>query len=59
MKNISSDKYVSITALTFLNEFIEKGNKWAHIDIDRLKSEKTGLSLGFGVKLLDELIGNL
>lgn len=59
VKNLSTDWYVSLSAFAFLNEFVKEASKWAHIDIDRLKSEKTGLSLGFGVKLLDELIGNL
>ncbi len=59
VKNLSSDRYVSVAALTFLNGFICGTNKWAHIDIDVLKSEKTGLSLGFGVKLLNEFIKDL
>ncbi|MCQ2741178.1 MAG: leucyl aminopeptidase family protein [Alphaproteobacteria bacterium] len=59
IRNVALDNKASIVSASFLNEFIEKGTKWAHIDISgcRLNHQKT--ASGFGVKLLDELIKGL
>lgn len=59
MKNISTSQRATITSVAFLNEFIEKDAKWAHIDISGVKSDKTGLATGFGVKLLNEVMRGL
>ena len=58
IRNISVGKS-SIDSAAFLTKFIEKGIKWAHIDITVLKSDKDGLARAFGVKLLNELMRNL
>lgn len=59
IKNISTGQSARVTSVAFLNKFIEKGTKWAHIDISGLRLDKTGLSSGFGVKLLNEFMRNL
>lgn len=59
MRNIASDSKASIVSAAFLNRFIEKDTKWAHIDISGVRLDKTGLASGFGVKLLNELIKGL
>ncbi len=59
IKNISSDGRASIVSAAFLNRFIEKGQKWAHIDISGVRLDKTGLASGFGVRLLNEFIKGL
>lgn len=52
MKNISSGSGAgSITAAQFLQRFIQKDTKWAHIDIAGV-AYKSGFSTGFGLKLL-------
>ena len=58
MKNITSQP-ARITSVAFLNKFIEKGTKWAHIDISGLRLDKKSLSSGFGVKLLNEVMKDL
>ena len=59
LRNVSLDGKASIVSAAFLNKFIEKGVKWAHVDISgcRLNAQKT--ASGFGVKLLNELIKGL
>ena len=59
MKNIALPQQARITSVAFLNKFIEKDTKWAHIDISGLRLDKTGLSVGFGVKLLNEFMKGL
>jgi len=66
MKNISESRNAgSITAACFLERFIKKGVKWAHLDIAGMDKETKGKPLtpkgatGFGVKLFVELIKNL
>ena len=59
MKNIASPQQARITSVAFLNKFIEKDTKWAHIDISGLRLDKTSLSAGFGVKLLNEFMKGL
>ena len=56
MCNIETEGRVSIVSAVFLSRFIEKGVKWAHIDISGVSHSKTGLASGFGVRLLNELI---
>lgn len=53
----------SSTAAAFLEQFIEKGTKWAHCDIAAMASGSSGHALlpdrignGFGVRLLDRLV---
>ncbi len=59
LRNIASEAKASIVSAAFLGEFIEKGVKWAHIDMSGMRLDKTGMASGFGVKLLDELIKGL
>ena len=59
IKNISTGQSARVTSVAFLNKFIEKGTKWAHIDISGLRLDKTGLASGFGVKLLNEVMKDL
>lgn len=59
IKNVAPDAKASITSAAFLESFIEKGTKWAHIDMSNMRMDKNGLALGFGVKLLNEVIRNL
>jgi len=59
IRNVSLDGKASIVSAAFLNKFIKKGVKLAHVDISgcRLNNQKT--ASGFGVKLLNELIKGL
>ena len=66
MKNISESRNAgSVTAACFLQRFIQKGVKWAHLDIAGMDKETKGRPLtpkgasGFGVKLFVEIIKNL
>lgn len=59
MRNLEADGKGLIASAAFLNRFIEKGVRWAHIDISGVRRAKTGLASGFGVRLLDELIKEL
>ena len=59
MRNVAVEGRASIVSAAFLNRFVEKGVKWAHIDISGVRLDKTGLASGFGVRLLDELIKEL
>jgi leucyl aminopeptidase len=59
MKNISTGSGAgSITAAQFLQRFIQKETKWAHIDIAGV-SYKNGFSTGFGLKLLYNWINKI
>ena len=58
IKNISTQP-ARVTSVAFLNKFIEKDTKWAHIDVSGLRLDKSGLSSGFGVKLLNEVMKGL
>ena len=59
IRNVAVEGRASIVSAAFLNRFVEKGVKWAHIDISGVRLDKTGLASGFGVRLLDELIKEL
>lgn len=59
MRNIAVDGKASIVSAAFLNRFIEKGIKWAHIDMSGVRLDKSGLASGFGVRLLNEFIKGL
>ena len=59
MRNIAIDNKASIVSAAFLERFIEKGIRWAHIDISGMRLDKNGLASGFGVKLLNEFIRGL
>ncbi|MBO4294458.1 MAG: leucyl aminopeptidase, partial [Alphaproteobacteria bacterium] len=66
MKNISESRNAgSITAACFLERFIQKGVKWAHLDIAGMDKETKGKPLtpkgasGFGVRLFNALMKNL
>lgn len=66
MKNITGVKYAgAITAAQFLQRFIDKHTKWAHIDIAGVTNTNTAkfftkahIANGFGVRLLNNLIEN-
>ena len=59
VKNVATTERVLIVSAAFLKKFIEKGVKWAHIDIGGLTLDEIGFSSGVGVKLLNELMRNL
>lgn len=59
IKNVAPDAKASVVSAAFLESFIEKGMKWAHIDMSNMRMDNKGLAAGFGVKLLNELIRNL
>ncbi len=59
MRNIASDGKASVVSAAFLSGFVEKEQKWSHIDMSGMRLDKTGLASGFGVKLLNELIKGL
>jgi len=66
MKNISESRNAgSITAACFLERFIQKGVKWAHVDIAGMDKETKGRPLtpkgasGYGVRLFNALMKNL
>lgn len=58
IKNVAPEAKASIISAAFLEEFIEKDTKWAHIDMSNMRMDNKGLAAGFGVKLLNELIRN-
>lgn len=59
LRNVSLGDQASINSAAFLNCFIEKGIKWAHIDISGLRLGRKKMASGFGVKLLNELIKDI
>lgn len=61
MQNVSKKKMAGAsTSAAFLQRFIHKTTKWAHIDIDGCEyDEKTLNSTGFGVMLLHDFIEKL
>jgi len=61
MQNIGKRGFAgTATAAAFLQRFIQKSTKWAHLDIAGCESdEKTKLSTGFGVMLLHDFICKL
>lgn len=66
MKNISSSRDAgSITAACFLQRFVKKDVKWAHLDIAGMDKEEKGRPLtpkgasGFGVRLFNQLMRNI
>lgn len=59
LKNLPVGESASVASSAFLQEFIEKDTKWAHIDMSGLRLNKDGLASGFGVKLLNEFIKGL
>lgn len=62
MKNIGPRYAGSITAAQFLQRFVDKGVRWAHLDIAGMVwSDKPGATFdkgatGYGVRLLDRLV---
>ena len=58
IKNVAPEAKASITSAAFLEEFIEKDTKWAHIDMSNMRMDNKGLAAGFGVRLLNKLIRN-
>ena len=62
MKNIGPRSAGSITAAQFLQRFIDKGVRWAHLDIagtvwlDKAGPTHDKGATGFGVRLLDRLV---
>lgn len=66
MKNISESRNAgSITAACFLQRYIKRDVKWAHLDIAGMDKEEKGKPLtpkgatGFGVRLFNEIIKQL
>ena len=65
MKNIGGAKAGGSTAACFLQRFVNKGNKWAHLDIAGVDDETKGTPLcpkgatGFGVRVLSTFVNNL
>ncbi|HPQ50972.1 MAG: leucyl aminopeptidase [Alphaproteobacteria bacterium] len=65
IKNIGSGRMGgACTAAAFLEEFIDEGRPWAHLDIAGVAMSKTKptcpvpFASGFGVKLLDKLVAD-
>ena len=64
MKNVGPRGAGSITAAQFLQRFIDKGVRWAHLDIAGMVwADKAGTTFdkgatGFGVRLLDRFVAN-
>jgi len=64
MKNVGGGSAGSITAAQFLQRFIDKHKKWAHIDIAGTAWKTSGDELskkgatGYGVRLLNDLVRN-
>jgi len=65
MKNVGPREGGSITAAQFIQRFIDKGVRWAHIDMaGKAWSEKPNTTYdkgatGFGVRLLDEYVSDV
>lgn len=66
MKNISESRNAgSITAACFLQRYIQKDVKWAHLDIAGMDKEEKGTILtpkgasGFGVRLFNQIMKTL
>jgi leucyl aminopeptidase len=65
MKNVGPREGGSITAAQFIQRFIDKGVRWAHIDMaGKAWSEKPNNTYdkgatGFGVRLLDEYVADV
>ena len=64
MKNVGPREAGSITAAQFLQRFVNEGQPWAHLDIagmawsDKPKPTYDKGATGYGVRLLDELVGD-
>ncbi|MEO6224889.1 MAG: leucyl aminopeptidase [Sphingomicrobium sp.] len=65
MKNVGPREGGSITAAQFIQRFVDKGVKWAHIDMaGKAWSDKPGATFdkgatGFGVRLLDDYVADV
>ena len=61
MKNVGKPRMAgTATAAAFLQRFIHKSTKWAHLDIAGCEcDENTKVSTGFGVMLLHDYLENL
>ena len=59
IRNVALDGKASIVSAAFLNKFIKKDVKWAHVDISGCRLDNQKMASGFGVKLLNELIKGL
>ena len=64
MKNVGPREGGSITAATFLQRFVDKGVKWAHLDVagmvwsDKASHLHDKGATGFGVALLDRFVAD-
>ncbi len=56
MKNVGKRGADSTQAACFLQRYIQKGVRWAHIDIAGCEADEKGLATGFGVLLLNRLM---
>jgi leucyl aminopeptidase len=62
MKNVGPREGGSITAAQFIQRFVDKGVKWAHIDMagkawsDKASATYDKGATGFGVRLLDQYV---
>ncbi|WP_155264439.1 leucyl aminopeptidase [Sphingomonas segetis] len=65
MKNVGPREGGSITAASFIQRFIEKGVRWAHIDMagkawsDKPSSTYEKGATGYGVRLLDQYVADV
>jgi leucyl aminopeptidase len=65
MKNVGPREGGSITAAQFIQRFVDKGVRWAHIDMaGKAWTDKPGTTYdkgatGFGVRLLDEYVSDV
>ena len=65
LKNVGPREGGSITAASFIQRFIEKGVRWAHIDMagkawsDKPSSTFEKGATGFGVRLLDQYVADV
>lgn len=56
MKNVGKREVDSTQAACFLQRYIQKGVRWAHIDIAGCETDDKGMATGYGVLLLNHLM---
>lgn len=56
MKNVGKREADSTQAACFLQRYIQKGVRWAHIDIAGCETDDKGMATGYGVLLLNHLM---
>ena len=65
MKNVGPREGGSITAAQFIQRFVDKGVKWAHVDMagkawsDKASATYDKGATGFGVRLLDQYVADV